>query len=187
MSLLEKKQCFSNQITCLLNQGHPGKEGQSGDKGALVSVKNLQLFDTFVPLRTTEECNRKSMMHSKLLGTKILTLTIAAVLIAAEIAPLKSNCLWSWQNGNWFTHLLEILCRRCELRVALDGALTWHLPVLGLWRLADGCRCIEFLRSPSHHWQWKVISLVMKHRRVLRLLKEFFAQCLPLFMQNRIL
>lgn len=35
---------FSKSDTFPLNQGHPGKEGQSGDKGALVSFKTFYLF-----------------------------------------------------------------------------------------------------------------------------------------------
>lgn len=40
MSLLKKILLFKSD-TFLLKQGHPGKEGQSGDKGALVSFKTF--------------------------------------------------------------------------------------------------------------------------------------------------
>lgn len=40
---------FSKADTFLLKQGHPGKEGQSGEKGALVSFKiSLFLYIIFV-------------------------------------------------------------------------------------------------------------------------------------------
>lgn len=40
---------FSKADTFLLKQGHPGKEGQSGEKGALVSFKtSLFVYIIFV-------------------------------------------------------------------------------------------------------------------------------------------